>query len=158
MALEVVTVGAEVLYCIETTAGTRPTTGYKLIPNIDSAPEFPMDVDTIDVSDITDRIKRYVEGQQDPGADKSFTLNHTEAAISASETMVKDAEDALAAGKEVWFQYRYPAPADKSWYFSGRPKALGNNGITKNDKSTIPAHVVFTGGAVWAAKSTTDAT
>lgn len=157
MALEVVTVGAEVLYAVSSD-GQRPTTGYKLIPDIDSAPEFPMDVDTIDVSNITDKIKRYVEGQQDPGADKSFTLNHTEAAITAWEGLVTASESALSEGKEVWFQYRYSAPATKSWYFSGRPKALGNNGITKNDKSTIPAHVVFTGGALWAAKSTSDAT
>ena len=153
MALEVVTVGAKVGYCVETTAGTMPTSGYTLIPDIDQAPDFPYDVDTIEVSNITDKIKRYVEGQQDPGADKQFSLNHTDAVIAAWETLVTAAETGLALSEETWFVYVYPI-GNKAWFFKGRPKALGNGGITRNDKSTIPAHVVFTGGGVWDAKPT----
>lgn len=157
MALEVVTVGAEVLYCVETTAGTMPTTGYTELPDIDSAPEFSFDVDTIDVSNVKDKIKRYVEGQQDPGADKAFSLNHTDAAITAWETFVSAAATGLASSKETWMCYRYPN-GSKAWYFKAKPQALGNNGLAKNEKSTIPAHVVFTGGGIWSAKPTNDAT
>ena len=81
MALEITTVGAQVKYAIETTAGTRPTSGYTVLPNVSSAPEMSMDVDALDASDITDEITRYAKGRQDPGSDAEFTLNHTEAVI-----------------------------------------------------------------------------
>ena len=157
MALEILTVGAEVLYAVETVAGQRPSTGYKVISSVNQAPEFSMDVETIDVSNISDKITRYAEGRQDPGGDKSFTLGHTDAVIDEWEELVAAAEEGLKAGKQTWFEYRYPAPATKAFYFIGKPQALGNGGIEGNNASTIPAHVVCSGGGVWETASTGDA-
>jgi hypothetical protein len=82
MALEISTVGATVKYAVEATAGTRPTTGYTEIPDVSEAPEFDMSVETLDASNITDTVTRYILGRQDPGGDKTFTLNHTENVIT----------------------------------------------------------------------------
>ena len=65
--IEIVSVGAKVLYCVETTGGTRPTTNYTELVGISAAPGFDMTPETIDVSDITDTITQYVNGRQDPG-------------------------------------------------------------------------------------------
>lgn len=154
MALEITTVGATVKYCVETTAGTRPTTGYTEIPDVNEAPDFPMDVEVLDASNITDLITRYVAGRQDPGGDKEFTLNHTENVITVWNTLVSTASTAYAEGKQTWFEYVYPE-STKSFFFTAIPLALGNGGIAQNEVDTIPAHVICTGIGGWEAKSTT---
>lgn len=153
MALEISTVGATVKYAVETTAGTRPTTGYTEIPDVSEAPDFDMSVETLDASNITDTVTRYILGRQDPGGDKTFTLNHTENAITSWNTMVQAFQTAKAGGKQVWFEYVYPG-ATNSWYFSGEPAELGNGGIQQNAVDTIPGHVVTTGIGGWATAST----
>lgn len=140
MALEIVTVGAKVAYCWETTAGTRPTTGYTELPDVNEAPEFNPSIDVIDASNITDKITRYALGRQDPGGDASFTLNHTDAVITAWEGLVTTAETNYPLGKRLWFAYVYPDATD-AYFWAGRPAALGSNGISQNVLSTIPAHV-----------------
>lgn len=154
MALEITTVGATVKYCVETTAGTRPTTGYTEIPDVNEAPDFPMDVEVLDASNTSDTITRYIAGRQDPGGDKEFTLNHTEAVITAWDTLVTAASAAYATGKQTWFEYVYPE-STKSFFFTAIPLVLGNGGIAQNEVDTIPAHVICTGIGGWEAKSTT---
>ena len=153
MALEISTVGATVKYAVEATAGTRPTSGYTVIPDVSEAPDFPMDVEVLDASNITDEVTRYIPGRQDPGGDKEFTLNHTEAVITAWDSLVTAAETAYKAGKATWFEYVYPN-ATKSFFFSAIPLALGNGGIAQNEVDTIPAHVICTGIGGWDTAST----
>lgn len=157
MALEISTVGAKVKYAVEATAGTRPTTGYTEIPNVSAAPEFDMDIESLDASDITDTITRYIPGRQDPGTDATFTLNHTDAIISfwedPSTGLLKQYDDAKTAGKAMWFEYCYPG-ATNSYFFKAEPVALGNAGIEQNAVDTIPAKIVPQGGNIWATAST----
>lgn len=154
MALEISSVGASVKYCIEATAGTRPTTGYTVIPNITTAPEIAMSVETLDASDLSDKVKRYQPGQQDPGGDKTFTANHTEAFITAWETLVAAAETAIATGKRCWFEYVFPN-ATKSFFWSGMPMDLGTDAVDMNSIHTISAVAVLSDIAGWANQSTT---
>lgn len=153
MALEISTVGAQVAYCFETTAGTRPTSGYTVLPDVNEAPEFDLSIETIDASNITDKITRYVLGRQDPGGDASFTLNHTDAVITAWENLVTSADTNYAAGKRLWFAYIYPDAAD-AYFWAGRPSALGSSGISQNSLSTIPAHCAVNDIHGWDTKPT----
>lgn len=153
MALEITSVGAKVLYAIEATAGTRPTSSYTQIPDVSSAPEISLETDALDCSNIGDLITRYCAGRQDPGGNKSLTLNHTEAAITAWGALVSSAATAFASGKATWFEYQYPN-ASKAFFFSVIPQALGNAGIEKNSVDTIPAPFIVNGVEGWAAKST----
>ena len=138
--LEISTVGASVKYAFEATSGTRPTSGYTELPDVNEAPEFDLAPETIDASNITDLITRYIPGRQDPGGDVAFTLNHTDATNRT-------------AGKRLWFEYVFPGAAD-SFYFAGQPVALGSSGISQNSLSTIPAHVIVSAVEGWAAAST----
>lgn len=153
MALEILTVGAAVKYCVETTAGERPTSGYTVIPNIVTAPELSLTPDTIDVSDLSDYFTRYALGRQDTGGDVSFTANHTDDFIEKWKTFVEQAEAAHKEGKSVWIEYAYPG-ANNSFFWSGMPAALGNGGMQGNSASTIPAHIVSAEIVGWAARST----
>lgn len=150
---EIITVGARVKYAFETTAGTRPTSGYVTLANVTEAPEIALSLETIDVSDIQDKITRYVPGRQDPGGEKQFTLNHTDAAIAAWNTLVAQADTKKDSGLRLWWEYCYPN-ASNSFYFCGTPKQIGNAGIQGNSASTITGSVVFEELGGWAAHST----
>ena len=54
MALEFNTIGVKVNYCVETTAGTRPTSGYTNIPDIKSIPDINLTPSNIDVTNLVD--------------------------------------------------------------------------------------------------------
>lgn len=151
--VEIATVGAKVLWCVESVAGTMPTTGYTELVGVSAAPAFDMTPETIDVSDISDYFTQYVQGRQDPGGDAQFTLNHSEAAIDAWEAMVTAAETGAASGLRLWFEYKYPG-ATRSYFWSGRPLSLGNGGIEQNTASTIPGHVTPNGSFTWTTAST----
>lgn len=152
-SVAITTVGASVKYCVETTAGTRPTTGYTELVGVSSAPEIAMTPETIDVSTIKDLVTKYAQGRQDPGGTATFQLVHSEAAIETWETHVSAATTGLTTGKKVWYEYAYPN-ANKSFFFSGMPLALGNGGIEQNAADLIPANVIPNGVDGWQTAST----
>jgi len=150
---EIITVGGRVKYAFETTAGTRPTSGYVTLENVTEAPEISLSLETIDVSNIQDKVTRYVEGRQDPGGEKQFTMNHSDAGITAWNTLVALAETKKDSGLRCWWEYRYPN-ATNSFFFCGTPKQIGNSGITGNSASTITGSVVFEELGGWQPHST----
>lgn len=149
---EIITVGARVKTCFESTAGVMPTSGFVTLANVTEAPEVALSLETIDVSDIQDKITRYVPGRQDPGGEKQFTMNHTDAAINAWNTLVAQAETNKSSGKRLWWEFCYPNAA-KSFFFCGTPKQLGNSGIQGNSASTLTGSVVFEEYGGWLAHS-----
>ena len=151
-AIEVSSIGCKVMYAVESVAGTRPTTGFTLIPNITTAPAFDMTPETLNASDLGDDVTQYIAGRRDPGGDAAFTANLTADFLTAWETLVSAAETAEAAGRRVWFEYQTPNFA-KSYFWSGMPVALGHGGLEQNSVQTIQAHVVPNGNQVWAEKS-----
>lgn len=56
MALEISTAGVALKYAVETTAGTRPTTGYTTVPNIKETPDFNPEPSTLEVTDLSDLV------------------------------------------------------------------------------------------------------
>lgn len=150
---EIITVGARVKYAFETTAGERPTSGYVTLGNVTEAPEISLSLETIDVSNIQDKITRYVPGRQDPGGEKQFTINHTDAGIAEWNTLVAQAETKKDSNLRLWWEYRYPN-AQKSFFWCGTPKQIGNSGIQGNSASTITGSVVFEELAGWDTHST----
>lgn len=155
MALEITTVGAKVVYCTEATAGTFPASGtWNVLEDVNEAPSFDLSIETIDASNITDKITRYALGRQDPGGDAAYTLNHTDAAITEWEGLVTNDATNFPLGKRLWFGYVFEGAAD-AFYWAGRPTALGSNGITQNSLDTIPAHCVVLDIKGWATKPST---
>lgn len=153
MALEFNTIGVTVKYCVETTIGTRPTSGYTKIPNIKGTPAIDMNPAKIQCTDLEDEYHRYVDGVKDVGDDFPFTANLTSALRTAWEALVSAAATARAAGKAVWFEINIPNFG--SFFFAGFPQELGVNemGVDSVIESTL--HVVPNQIAGWANASTT---
>ena len=153
MALEFNTIGVTVKYCVETTIGTRPTSGYTKIPNIKGTPAIDMNPAKIQCTDLEDSYHRYVDGVKDVGDDFPFTANLTAALRTAWEALITAATTARAAGKAVWFEINIPNFG--SFFFAGFPQELGVNemGVDSVIESTL--HVVPNQIVGWSTASTT---
>ena len=81
MGIAISTAGVTFGYAVEATAGTRPTTGYILIPDIKEIPEMNPEPETLESTTLAaTEFKTYIEGLKDLGGALSFlalTAYHT---------------------------------------------------------------------------------
>ena len=152
MALEFNTIGVSLKWASETTAGSRPLTGYVSIPSIKGTPAIDINPNKIEVTDLSDEYRRYVDGVKDVGDSFDFTANLTAALKTAWNSCVSAAKAAKTASKATWFEIAIPN--FDSFFFAGLPTELGVNemGVDAVIESTL--HIVPNQIAGWAAKST----
>lgn len=153
MAFELSTVGAKVAYAVEATAGTRPTTGYIELTGIKEAPEIDLSVATIDASDLSDPIARYIPGRQDPGGEKTFSANNTSAFRTLWEAFVTAADTAYKAGKKTYIAYIVDGD-DDAFYWTGLPQSLGHAGLSPNTVVECSPKIICTGVVGYETKPT----
>lgn len=121
------TAGMTLQYAVETASGTRPTTGYKVIPEIKSMPSFNPAPSTIDSTTLQEtEFMTYVQGLKDLGGALEYGANLTEELITFWEGVLDEYEEAKTAGKSMWFAIVHPNLA-KATYFQGEPAPLGFN-------------------------------
>ena len=152
MALEFNTIGVKLKYAVESSAGTRPTSGYTQIPDIKSTPAIDINPNKIEVTNLEDQYRRYVDGVKDVGDSFDFTANLTADLKTKWAALVTAAETAWASGKSTWFEIAIPN--FDSFYISGIPTELGVNemGVDAVIESTL--HIVPNSIAGWATAST----
>ena len=140
MANEITMAGASLKYCVETTAGTKPTSGYTAIPNVKSIPEINPEPSNLECTDLSDTIwKRYTQGLRDPGSAIGFTCNFTSAFKTAWDAAVSAAQTAAASNKATWWEITIPG--NNSFYFAGMPSALGYGGAEVDTVAEVTAYV-----------------
>lgn len=156
MALELSTAGVSVKWAVESTAGTRPTTGYVVIPGVKSIPEFGTDQNTLETTTLAElKNKTYIPGLRDSGGAIGLTVNDYATFRDAWETMLAAYATAKAAGKGLWVEYAYPTGSGlDSFFYPAEPTEIGFGGadvdeVLENVASFIPA-----GDYVFAAAST----
>ncbi len=156
MAMELSTAGVLLKYAVETTAGTRPTTGYTQVPNIKSIPDFNPEPESLEVTDLSDtEWRRYIPGLKDPGGALAFTANLTTTFKTAWETLVTAFETAKASNKATWFEIMVPSFG--SFYFAGYPSPLGMTAMDVNAVLEIEAYVTPNQNEGWGTSSTVSA-
>lgn len=153
MALEFSTIGVSVNYCVETSAGTRPTSGYTKIPDIKSIPDIAMTPSNLQVTNLDDDVHRYIPGVADAGSDIALTGNMTASLKTAWASLVSAAETAWSSGKATWFEVKIPS--FDSFYFAGLPSKLGVNAMSVDAVIETSLHIIPNQIAGWAAASTT---
>lgn len=152
MANELSTAGILLKYKAESSAGTRPTSGYQILPNIVSTGEINSEPDNLEVTDLSDLVwRRYIPGLKDPGGAITFTANLTSAFRTAWEALVT-AYAGLTGGKAMWFEIAVPGIG--SFYFAGIPDALGINAYDINSVNQVDVHITPNKIEGWAASST----
>ena len=152
MALEFNTIGVKLKYATETSAGTRPTTSYVQIPDIKSTPAIDINPNKVEVTNLEDEYRRFIDSVKDVGDSFDFTANLTADLKTKWNSCVSAAASAWASGKATWFEISIPN--FDSFYFAGIPSELGVNemGVDAVVESTL--HIVPNQIAGWASAST----
>jgi hypothetical protein len=140
---ELSTAGIQVLYAIESVAGTRPTSGYQRLPGIKSTPDMNPEPSLLDVTDLSaTEYREYTEGLKDLSV-AAFTANDTDEFEAAWATLVYLATLAAADDKLTWFCIYHPSLA-KSSFFRGVPSPLGESAHEVDGVLEVTAYVTAT--------------
>ena len=154
MANALSTAGMLVKYCVEATAGSRPTSGYTTIPGCKSIPAIFNDPNTIQSTDLSaEKNHKYIAGLNDSGGGIALTVNdypEFRTAWGACRT----AYEGLTGGKQMWFEIYYPDSGMDSFYFPGEPLPLGFGGADVDSVLENSANILPQGDYVFATAST----
>lgn len=154
MAINLSTAGVELQYAVETTAGTRPTTGYTRIKGIKSTPSLNPSPDALETTTLDElEYKTYIDGLKDIGGAIEFTFNLTEELMTAWDTLMEAFAAGKAAGKATWFTIIIPGLTN-SFYFTGNPSAMGLPETSVNSVLEITNYITPTNAPEKFAKPT----
>lgn len=153
MALEFNTIGVKLNYCVETTAGSSPTSGYTNIPDIKNIPGIDLTPSKLQVTNLVDKYHRYVAGVMDAGDDVALTANLTASLKSMWTSMVSAAKTAWGSGKSTW--YEISIPGFDSFFFAGIPTEMGINEMSVDAVAEASLHIIPNQISGWATASTT---
>ena len=155
MANAVSTAGMLVKYCVEATAGTRPTSSYTTIPGCKAIPAIFNDPNMLQSTPLSaTKNHTYIEGLNDSGGSIAITVNDYDEFRTAWEACVT-AYEGLTGGKQMWFEIAYQDGSNlDSFYFPGQPLALGFGGAEVDSVLENNANIAPTGDYEFAAAST----
>lgn len=152
--MDLSTAGIKIYYAVETTAGTRPTTGWAEIPGVKSIPEFGSEPSQLESTTLNATTWRtYVAGLRDTGGAVGLTFNDNDTFQSAWEDL-KDAYDTgKASGLATWIEYVVPNMT-KAFSYTADIADLGFGGAEVDSILENTGYVVPSGGIGWATKYT----
>ena len=153
-AINLSTIGVQLHYAVEATAGERPTSGYTRIYGIKSTPSLNPAPETIETTTLDElEYKTYVDGLKDLGGALEFTFNLTEELIEKWDTLMTSYEAAKADNKRTWFVIVVPGLTE-AFYFPGNPSSMGLPETSVNAVLEITNYITPVGAPVKAAKPT----
>lgn len=154
MGIAISTAGVTVGYAVETSKGTRPTTGFTVIPDIKEVPEMNPEPETLETTTLAEtEYKTYIEGLKDLGGALSFLANYTTELETVWGELVAAYKSANEEGKSVWFEVKHPK-LDKSVFFTGQPSAMGLPAMSVGAVLETSLFITPTNAPSWEAKST----
>lgn len=158
MANAVSTAGMTVKYCVETSAGVRPTVNYTTIPGVKAIPALWNEPNMLQSTPLSaTKNHTYIEGLGDNGGAIALTVNDETLFRTAWDNCVS-AYAGLTGGKQMWFEICYQSGSNlDSFYFPGEPIALGFGGAEVDSVLENNANIAPQGDYLFAAASTTSA-
>ena len=133
MSQRLSTAGMTLSYAVEATSGTRPTTGYTLIPEVKATPSTNPQPNSIDVTPLSEtEFLQYIAGLKDLGGVMQFTANLTADVLTAwNDTLLSAYATGQESSKDTWFCISHPK-LTKAVFFKGEPVACGFNEAAVN--------------------------
>lgn len=154
MGIAINTAGVTFGYAVETSKGTRPTSGYTLIPSVKEIPEMNPEPENLETTDLScTEYKTYIEGLKDLGGALSFLANFTEELEEVWGELVEAYKTAIASGLATWFEIKHPK-LEKSVFFTGQPSAMGLPAMSVNSVLETNLYITPTNAPAWETKST----
>lgn len=140
MALEFNTIGVKLGYKVETSAGTRPTSGYTNIPDLKNIPGVELTPSKLEVTNLTDKYRRFITGVLDAGDSFDLTANLTASLKTVWASLVSAANTAWQSNKSTWFEISIPN--FDSFYFAGIPTEMGFNEMGVDAVAEASLHII----------------
>lgn len=137
------TLGIKVYTAWESTAGTRPSSGFSLFSDeITAIPAFDNAPSGIDVTPLSETVTvRRIPGLKDNGEDFALTGNYNDADLTTWAGYVTTAATNIPLGKYLWIMIIVPGMT-KAYYVCGTPVAQGLPSIDVNSAFQGEYHFV----------------
>lgn len=148
------TIGVKVSYCVETTAGDRPSATYTQIHSLSSTPDFNATPNTADATTFDNEVytTKVPLLRELPDA-LEFGAKFSPAFATEWETLMTAYASASESGKGVWFCIDIKG-FEKSIYFKGQPIQLGIPAMEANAVIDTNVYIVPVGEPVFATDPT----
>ena len=154
MGIALSTIGIKVSYAVETTKGTRPTAGYKHIPDLKSIPSINPAPNTADATTFDNtEYTSYVQLLKDIGGALEITANFTQELFEVWDGMVDAYEAGIKDGKETWICFDIPG-FEKSAFVTVQPARMGIPEASANALLETTVFITPTGEPVFEADPT----
>ena len=149
MGIAISSIGIITPYCVETTAGTRPTTGYTKLPDIKSIPATDSSPNTADATTFDNtQYTSYVELLKDLGGALSLTANLTNDLYTKWTAMVTAYNTGIATSKKTWICFDIPN-FNKSVFIPIKPTPMGLPEASANSLIETTLYITPTGEPVF---------
>ena len=146
------TIGVHLKYAVESSAGTRPTSGYIDLQGVKSIPSMTAAPDTLETTTLNEtEYKTYIPGLKDLGGSLEFTFNLSNEIKTAWDNLVTAYTTGIATNKRTWFLVDVPGLTN-GLYFPGAPSPMGMPELGVNSVAEVSNTVTPTGAPIWAAK------
>lgn len=143
------TAGMYLCYCVETTKGSRPTTGYTKIPEVKTMPSFNPTPESIDSTTLEEtEYRTYVAGLKDLGGALEYGANLTSDLISVWASCVSAYATAAASDKSTWFAVVHPKLSN-AVFFTGEPSPLGLNEASVGSMAETTLYITPNTAPIW---------
>lgn len=141
-------------YAVESVKGTRPTSGYVLVPEVKSMPSFNPAPETIESTTLLEtEYKTYVAGLKDLGGALEYGANLTADLIDVWAACVEAHDTAAQSDKAMWFAVVHPKLA-QAVFFEGEPSPIGLNEASVGSMAETTLYITPNSAPMWAAKPT----
>lgn len=148
------TIGVQMFYAAEVTAGTRPTSGYTEIKGIKSTPALTATPDSLETTTMNEtEYKTYIPGLKDLGGSLEFTFNLSQNLKDTWDALLTAYATAQAASKAIWFCITVPGLTN-AVYFKGIPSPMGLPGMSVNAVAEATNTITSTNAPEWYARPT----
>ena len=152
--MDLSTAGVKLAYCVETTAGTRPTTGYTNIDGVKSIPGYNQEPNQLDSTTLAaTEYKTYVAGLKDISGSQAYGFNLSDDLLTAWGTLVSAYTTGKASSKATWFAVVIPGMT-KAFFFTGEPSPMGLGSIGVDAVLETEAYITTNSIHGWDTKPT----
>lgn len=148
------TAGIKLYYAVESTAGTKPSTGFVEIAGIKSIPTIGAEPSLLETTTLNaTEWRTYVAGLRDTGGAIPLQFNDNNTFQTAWETFKSAYDTAIATGKATWLEVVIPNKS-KAFFLTVDVTELGFGGAEVDSVLETTGYVVPTFIEGWETKIT----
>ena len=161
MAGEISSIGAVIKYCAETTAGTRPTTGYaekatgatlNIADYVTAVSGFAAEYDLADVTPLAETARhRFIKLLQSNDGKINLECNINPTSRTDWNAIVTEFA-ALTGGKGMWWEFTLPGDT-QSYFLRGEPCLMVMPDLEANSAVQGTVQIIENGYGGWQAKT-----